>query len=61
MIWGLLATLQLIVHMPLLHVATPSNFFIFSKLVIGTANFQIIPTDEIVESILEIKETSTKA
>jgi len=56
LLWGLLATLQLIVHMPLQNVATPSNFFLFSQMIIGTANFQIIPLGKLVDSIMQFTE-----
>lgn len=42
--------------MPLLNVQTPSNFYLFSAMIIGTANFQIIPMGKIVDSIFSFTE-----
>ena len=52
----MLASIQLIVHLPLFSVAFPPNARYVFSMVIDLANFKIIPVDWIVDNILGIKK-----
>lgn len=45
LMWGMLNTLQILVHMPLLNVSYPSNAQMVCTAIIDLVNFKIIPTD----------------
>lgn len=52
----MLASIQLIVHLPLFSVAFPPNARYIFSMVIDLANFKIIPVDWIVDNVLGIKK-----
>ena len=56
LLWKMLASIQLIVHLPLFSVAFPPNARYVFSMVIDLANFKIIPVDWIVDNILGIKK-----
>ena len=51
MLWKMLGTVQLIVHLPLLAVAFPANASLTFSLIIDLANLKVIPTDWLIEQI----------
>jgi len=46
-LWGMLNTLQLIVHLPLFSIVFPSNAVTFYSYIIGIASFNIFPIEDI--------------
>jgi len=56
MLWGMVNTLQLIVHMPLLAVIFPANAQFFLQFIVKVVNFNIIPTDKVIGAILTVEE-----
>ena len=56
LLWKMLASIQLIVHLPLFSVAFPPNARYVFAMVIDLANFKIIPVDWIVDNVLGIKK-----
>jgi len=56
LVWTMVNTLQLIVHLPLFSVVHPSNILYFYTLLIGVASFSIIDVQEIQQRIFEFSE-----
>ena len=54
MLWKMLGTVQLIVHLPMLAVSFPANAALTFALIIDLANLKIIPVDKIVEKLTGI-------
>jgi len=53
LIWSLLNTLQLILHLPLISIVHPSNALTFYIMLMGVANFDIIDLEKLQEWIFE--------
>ena len=45
LLWSMLNTLQVIVHLPLVHIAMPQNVYALSKIIASIACFDIVPTE----------------
>ena len=57
MLWGMINVMQLIVKFPILNVTFPSNAGSFYTLINDVANFDIIPTESIKNSIFSFSES----
>ena len=51
LLWGMVNTLQLIIHMNMLSVLMPANVQLFFSLIVDIVNFKIVPTDKIITAI----------
>jgi hypothetical protein len=51
MLWGLINSLQIIAHFPLLVIRYPMNAEVFYQMMLTLATFAIIPTDQISSAI----------
>lgn len=51
LLWGMVNTLQLIIHMNMLSVLMPANVQLFFSLIVDIVNFKIVPTDKIITGI----------
>ena len=60
LLWKMLGTVQLIVHLPMMAIAFPSNAHLSFSLIIDLANLKILPVGWIVEKVLGIKQTATQ-
>ena len=56
LLWGMVNTLQLILHMNMLNVLMPANVQLFFSLIIDMVNFKIIKTDTIINGLFGLKE-----
>ena len=59
LLWGLINTLQIVAHFPLLVISYPENAQIYSDMLLSMATMDLIPeevSDEIVRELLGIKE-----
>lgn len=55
----MLATVQLLVHYPLLILSFPSNASFCFQIVVDLVNFKIIPTEWIMRKLFNIKDYTT--
>ena len=51
LLWGMVNTLQLIVHMPLINIGIPGNASYFLQILITIANFEILPSEYLLGKI----------
>lgn len=51
LLWGMVNTLQLIIHMNMLNVLMPANVQLFFSLIVDIVNFKIVPTDSIIKGL----------
>jgi len=51
LLWGMVNTLQIIVHMPLVEVAMPQNALLLSSFLNSLASFDVLPTDFITDKL----------
>jgi len=56
LLWGLINTIQLIVHVPLVSVAIPGNALSFFILLIDIANFNIFDVSGMVRAVMEFPD-----
>lgn len=56
LLWSMVNTLQIIVHMPLMNIAMPLNAYVVSKILVSVASFDVIPTDLIYEYVFNFDE-----
>ena len=61
LIWGMINTLQLVVHMNMLSVIIPANVQFFFSFLVSIVNFKIIPTKEIINKIMVINDSLKKS
>jgi uncharacterized membrane protein len=47
LLWGMVNTLQLIIHMNMLTVLMPANVQLFFSLIVEIVNFKIVPKDKV--------------
>eukprot|EP00347_Sterkiella_histriomuscorum_P009028 403342805 len=57
MLWGMINTVQMIVHMPLINIDFPANTMLFYSLLFEISNFQLVPSDDINTQIFDFSET----
>jgi hypothetical protein len=55
MMWNFINLMQLISMLPLINVAFPMNTIIFYKIIMSTANFEVIPADLIYEKLFDME------
>ena len=55
-LWGAINGLQIMVYMPLFWAKFPANASVFNGFLIGIATFDIVPSEEINESIFVLPE-----
>lgn len=53
MLWGLINSLQIIAHMPLLVIKFPINANVFYQMLLTLATFDILPTDMVSDMMKE--------
>ena len=59
LLWGLINTLQIVAHFPLLVISYPENTQIYSDMLLSMASMDLIPeevTEEILRELLGIEE-----
>jgi len=56
MLWSLVNTLQLVTHVALFSIVLPSNLLTFYSILIEAANFELLPSESIINSILSFRE-----
>ncbi|TNV87834.1 hypothetical protein FGO68_gene14781 [Halteria grandinella] len=56
LLWGMVNTLQLIIHMNMLSVIMPANVQLFFSLIVNIVQFKIVPTDKIISTLFGIKQ-----
>ena len=61
LLWGMVNTLQLVIHMNMLSVMIPANVQFFLSFVVKIVNFKIIPTKDIINSLLGLKDKMKKS
>jgi hypothetical protein len=61
LLWGMVNTLQLVIHMNMLSVMIPANVQFFLSFVVNIVNFKIIPTKDIINSLLGLKDKMKKS
>lgn len=52
LLWGMVNTLQVVIHMNMLSVLMPANVQFFFGFVVNIVNFKIIPTKDIINKIM---------
>jgi len=57
LLWGMVNALQLIVVMPLLSIKMPANASSLLLMIMGIANFEVLPTDDIFGTIFNFTDT----
>lgn len=57
LLWGMVNTLQLVIHMNMLSVMMPANVQFFFSFIVNIVNFKIIPTKDIINKIFGFKES----
>ena len=58
LLWGMVNTLQLIIHLPLLAVYFPQNCQLFFTFITDIVNFSLIPTDKIMDKMFQFKNST---
>jgi hypothetical protein len=58
LLWGMMNTLQVIVHMPMLNILFPANAEYFLTFLVDIVTFNIIPTEKIIDKITFLKAAS---
>ena len=61
LLWGMVNTFQLVIHMNMLSVMIPANVQFFLSFVVNIVNFKILPTKDIINSLLGIKDKMKKS
>jgi len=61
LLWGMVNTLQLVIHMNMLSVMIPANAQFFLSFIVNIVNFKIIPTKDIINSLLGLKDKMKKS
>ena len=61
LLWGMVNTLQLIIHLPLISVYFPQNCQLFFSFIVDIVNFSLIPTDKIMNKIFSFKNSTSEA
>ena len=61
LLWGMVNTLQLVIHMNMLSVMIPANVQFFLSFVVNIVNFKIVPTKDIINSLLGLKDKMKKS
>jgi len=61
LLWGMVNTLQLVIHMNMLSVMIPPNVQFFLSFVVNIVNFKIIPTKDIINNLLGLKDKMKKS
>eukprot|EP00347_Sterkiella_histriomuscorum_P018221 403346330 len=56
-LWGMINQIQIITHLPINAVEIPSNTKFFFNIIIDICNFNIIPSDDMLNGIITVKET----
>jgi len=56
LLWGMVNTLQLVIHMNMLSVMMPANVQFFFSFIVNIVNFKIIPTKDIINKIVGAKD-----
>lgn len=56
LLWGMVNTLQLVIHMNMLTVLIPANVQFFFSFIVNIVNFKVVPTDTIINTIFSFKE-----
>jgi hypothetical protein len=52
LLWGMVNTLQVVIHMNMLSVIMPANVQYFFSFIVNIVNFKIIPTKDIINKIM---------
>ena len=60
LLWGMVNTLQLVIHMNMLSVMMPANVQFFFSFIVNIVNFKIIPTKDIINKIIGVKDQLKK-
>lgn len=47
MLWGMINAIQIIAHLPYFNLNMPQNVILFFGMVLEIANFDVLPTDDI--------------
>ena len=55
-LWGMVNTMQLITHMPLIQVLLPPNCITFFQILIGLSTIELVPVDEINDYLFSSNE-----
>ena len=61
LLWGMVNTLQLIIHMPLLQVYFPPNCEYFFTFIVDIVSFSLIPIDKILNKVFAFKNVTSDA
>jgi hypothetical protein len=56
LLWGMVNTMQLIIHMNMLSVLMPANVQLFFSLIVQIVNFKVIKTDTIISTLFGFKQ-----
>eukprot|EP00347_Sterkiella_histriomuscorum_P012844 403367008 len=56
-LWGMINQIQIITHLPINAVEIPSNTKFFFNIIIDISNFNIIPSDDMLNKMMTVKET----
>lgn len=57
--WGMLSTLQILVHMPLLNISYPPNAEMVCTAIIDLVNFKLIPTNTILAKLQWFQQSAS--
>ena len=55
-LWGMINTLQIIVHMPLLKIRFPANSYLLFSLISQIAQFDLLPFKDINSNLFDVEE-----
>ena len=61
LLWGMVNTLQLVIHMNMLSVMIPANVQFFFGFIVNIVNFKIVPTKDIINKIIGVKDQLKKS
>ena len=50
-LWGLLHSVQIVAHFPLINLMMPANAQMIFKILVSIATFEFIPTGDIIEDV----------
>eukprot|EP00347_Sterkiella_histriomuscorum_P008475 403344950 len=56
-LWGMVNQIQIITHLPLNAVDIPTNTKYFFNIIIDISNFNVIPSEYLLEQLMEVEET----
>jgi hypothetical protein len=61
LLWGMVNTLQLVIHMNMLSIIVPANAQYFFTFIVDIVNFKIIPTKDIINKIMGTSDKLKKS